>query len=962
MLEGKCNSPIFKTTFKLFLIFMTFSQTFLSYSFLKAQTEFQFPSDSLDDLRKFYNNKGIELYLDGDYDKSEEYSLKALEIKKILFNEFDERIANSHVNLGVLYGTIWKHETALRHYDSAEMIFKYIDTSHVDIASIYINKAIIYRLLHDYDRAISYDNSAIRILTKQKEIDYDKLCTVYYNLGIVYEYMGEYSNAIEHFNKSLFMDRSKSLLKLIRVYNSIALNYKYLNQNQLARNYFLKSIEIAEKNFQKDDYNLADLYNNYGIFLFESDNNPALGLTYFRKAHELLASKFGVSFPSTLICLNNIGDYYLHRNIDSALYYIQSSIKYGYPDAVTDSLSSNPDVDNLPFNPAVLSALKLKSQALTLKYYDKNNIEDLKLSLNTYLTIDRLIDKVRLRFDSETSNYTISEKEYITYSKSIDVALLLYQLTDIQEYSEIAFKINEKRKAFTLLTSIRKLDAKDFGGIPSNLLAKEMILAKQITAYEELIYAEKKKEYPDKNILYLWDSKLFGLNQEYEKLISRFESEYSNYYRLKYDASVITPEKVISLLNTSTAVINYAVCDSSLYIFLINSNGLYTYNIVIDSFFESNISNVISSLSHPNFSADVKKAYGEYTKAAYELYQKLIEPIRDDILGKSLIIIPDGILSYLPFEALLTSAVHSEDVDYRNLPYLVRDFNISYSYSATLHFEGHQRESNPTRNLLAFAPDYSSPLAQLTPEPSYLETYRDQLVPLPGVKDEVSYISKVVKSDLFTDDQATESNFKKYAGEYKILHLAMHTIVDNENPMYSKLAFTQNVDTAEDGFLNTYEIYNMKYNARMAVLSSCKTGFGKLQKGEGVMSLARGFMYAGCPSIIMTLWEVSDRSGALLMKNFYKQLKQGKVKSEALREAKLNFIKGADQLKAHPYFWSSYVAIGDVSPIFKNNRLYYLLTVLAAIIILTGTATFLRFRQKKGNRRYHLFRKDELFT
>jgi CHAT domain-containing protein len=194
-----------------------------------------------------------------------------------------------------------------------------------------------------------------------------------------------------------------------------------------------------------------------------------------------------------------------------------------------------------------------------------------------------------------------------------------------------------------------------------------------------------------------------------------------------------------------------------------------------------------------------------------------------------------------------------------------------------------------------------------------------------------------VDGDVWIDREATETRFKQEAENYDILHLAMHTIVNNEDPMYSKLAFVQNIDTLNDGFLNTYEIYNMRFNARMAVLSSCKTGFGKLMKGEGVMSLARGFMYAGCPSIIMTLWEVSDKSGARLMKDFYQSLIKGKSKSKALQEAKLNFLKSADNLKANPYFWSTYVIIGDASPIYERNRNYVywiggILFVLAAAL------------------------------
>jgi CHAT domain-containing protein len=189
----------------------------------------------------------------------------------------------------------------------------------------------------------------------------------------------------------------------------------------------------------------------------------------------------------------------------------------------------------------------------------------------------------------------------------------------------------------------------------------------------------------------------------------------------------------------------------------------------------------------------------------------------------------------------------------------------------------------------------------------------------------------------------------------------MHTIVNNDDPMYSKLAFVQKTDSLNDGFLNTYEIYNMRFNARMAVLSSCKTGYGKLMKGEGVMSLARGFMYAGCPSIVMTLWEVSDKSGAKLMQDYYQSLIKGKSKSVALQEAKLNFLKKADNLKANPYFWSTYVIIGDANPMYARSKNY--LYWLGGVFVITGIAIFLviRRRQKK-NRAQGDYKPDTMYT
>ena len=221
----------------------------------------------------------------------------------------------------------------------------------------------------------------------------------------------------------------------------------------------------------------------------------------------------------------------------------------------------------------------------------------------------------------------------------------------------------------------------------------------------------------------------------------------------------------------------------------------------------------------------------------------------------------------------------------------------------------------------------------------------DFLVPLPGTIKEVQRINETVPSRVFLNEQATEANFKKYASDYNVLHLAMHTIMRDDDPLYSLLAFT-NVDTGdsiEDNKLYAYEIYNMKFNAQMAVLSSCNSGFGKMQKGEGMMSLARSFMYAGCPSIIMTLWQVADKSSSDLMTSFYKYLKKGKSKQESMRLAKIDYLKTADELTSNPYFWSGFVVLGDGSPIYRKTGIAYWMMIITAFV---GLIVFFQYRRR----------------
>ena len=181
----------------------------------------------------------------------------------------------------------------------------------------------------------------------------------------------------------------------------------------------------------------------------------------------------------------------------------------------------------------------------------------------------------------------------------------------------------------------------------------------------------------------------------------------------------------------------------------------------------------------------------------------------------------------------------------------------------------------------------------------------------------------------------------------------MHTVINDSLPMFSKLVFAIDGDSMNDGYLNTQEIYNMKFKARLAVLSACNTGSGKFRNGEGVMSLARAFLYAGCPSIVMTLWEVEDKSSSNLISAFYQELYRGSSKSEALRKAKQEHIRNADQLRAHPYFWSAYIVIGNQSPIKLNNGAIYLTIILIAIfgfLVFVGIRSMNKWKPAKSDK------------
>ncbi len=218
----------------------------------------------------------------------------------------------------------------------------------------------------------------------------------------------------------------------------------------------------------------------------------------------------------------------------------------------------------------------------------------------------------------------------------------------------------------------------------------------------------------------------------------------------------------------------------------------------------------------------------------------------------------------------------------------------------------------------------------------YRVKLRNELEYLPAARKEIESLAGIFNGYFAFDSLASERNFKENAGNYGVIHLAMHGLLDDKFPTLSSLAFTDTQDSTENNFLQAYEISKLDLNADLVVLSACQTGYGKFERGNGVASLARAFMYAGVPSIIVSLWQVDDQATSKIMKEFYLNLASGMNKAQALRQAKLNYIKNAPEAMRHPAYWSPFIQIGNSEPIQIQQKYAYTpwyLTIVSIILV-----------------------------
>jgi len=576
-----------------------------------------------------------------------------------------------------------------------------------------------------------------------------------------------------------------------------------------------------------------------------------------------------------------------------------------------------------------------KAYTLYLKYRSANSdTASLYSSYNSYNLNIQLIDTIRNTFQNEESKLFLSKNSNKIITDFLATAFELYSITGRSSYFTKMIELAEWNKASLLMDALKEARAHSLSNIPEELLDREEALQLNIGFYSEKIHEESIKNRPDSALIENWNKTLFKYRIELEELKDRITEEYPLFSALKYSDEIASPDEVRKSLDPGETVIEYVLADTTLYIFVINN----VYSKCISSRVDTNFFNSIGQfhdLSKKSPTLDYQpEDFNGFINVSNYLYQKIIEPANEFMSGNELLIIPDAELNFISFDLLLKDTLFKVKDDYKGLSYLINDHTIRYSYS--LSFERfRQNNENPSarQRVLAFAPAYD----EFDPNNSGLaENYREVLLPLPYAEEEVGLVLEQYPGKSFKGAEANEENFIEDAPHYEIIHLAMHTLVDRANPLFSKLVFTSMEDSLREGFLNIYELYNMKLNGNLAVLSACNTGSGKLEKGEGIMSLARAFMYAGIPSVVMTLWTVEDRAGSTIMGSFYNFMSEGQQKHTALRNAKLDYLENSTRLKSHPYFWGGYVCIGDESPLKNNNLTFVLIITSLLVLILIG--------------------------
>jgi CHAT domain-containing protein len=840
-------------------------------------------------------------------------------------------------------------------------------------------------LTKNFEDFISYSFKALNIISNNPEaLDKTDLTSLYCTIGSGYSTMGDYAKGrvyleeAENMFKKYNLPRDNTFINLI---NSLAITYGGLGLEEKENEYFNKGVEFAKYDESPLSFNMINTYalglgqngkkekgeillkgvldrarnlygtdshfyvemlNDYASYLLDYFNDPEKALKYFSACVEFLNhhSEFlnlkNIVLPQYATALFQCGE------AENALIVIQKLLFNSENIVYPEDPYRNPPADSLQANRTTISLLHIKHKILWSIYSRTSDQKVLESAAWTSELSISLLDRMRSIISEEDSRLVLGNRFRESYLTAIYDFSLSYRRTGNSLFLEKAFEFAEKSKVAGLLAATRELNALQFN-IPAGIATLEKSLQNKIGYYNSKISMENEMGSPDMSNVSELQGKLLTAVRTRDSLLLTFEKNYPGYYTLKYNTSVPSMKDIPSIIGRNNNYLNYVVSDSILYIFLVNRKNMQMQSFVIDSAFFHKLREFRALLSDKAVSVNARVKFNEYRKEGFDLYKMLIEPVRSSLISDNLIIAPDNMLSYLPFETLVTAEDNSEDMYYRDLKYLMNDYNISYTYSATFMKELVKRRNKASNDLVAFAPVY---IRTINTDSLFIGRQGSSgiLYDLPEARQEADYVSSMTKGKAYMFEHAKESVFKKVAGNYRIIHLAMHTFLNDQSPMNSAMIFSQDKDLPEDGFLYTYEVYGIPMKASMVVLSSCNTGNGILSSGEGILSLARGFLYSGCQSVVMSMWEVDDKSGTEVMKMFYNNLLKGKSKAQALKAARTNYLKDASQLRSHPYFWSALVVYGENEPVYSKHTILLIALGFLGISVVALIVYFLKRR------------------
>jgi CHAT domain-containing protein len=597
------------------------------------------------------------------------------------------------------------------------------------------------------------------------------------------------------------------------------------------------------------------------------------------------------------------------KHSESALIHLQKSLIIFSGNFTSRDIRKNPVSFNGSFAYyRLFEVLVKKATAWEIEYRKTSNPDDLKSAFDTYQSTISLLSYIEKSYEMDDAKILLKQKSGEVYTNALTVCLELNKLFPKAEFKEAAFLITEKNKASIMNSQLRESNFLRSDRSGEDLAGRERNIKFNIAR----LNSKADEELDDQSL-----QKINGEKSAYETQLVNIRRKMEGdkrFYKLKYSDDFPSVEHLKEAIGANQALISFCNLPGRIEVFVLTKTSLQQVEIGSGEKIRGDIHSWIQNLQNTES--------GRH-KNNLELKESIYEQLMKPIIGlagekEEWIIIPDGLFFLLPIESL---PADNEGT------LILEKHAISYEFSARFLIENKgQTYGQPLQEpVLSFAPFSQRASDGKTEGMGWLEK-------LPYSRDEISELT----GKRFEDRQATKKEFINNLNQYPIVHLATHAITDLENPSASYIAFFPITGIRSEDFLFLDEIYSLRLDScQMMVISACETGRGELVKNEGVMSFARAFLYAGCPSTINTLWKADDHSTAEIFKSFYGYLKAGNSKSKALQKAKLDFIRN-NPIKRDPAYWSHIVLTGDPCSLYirKQTPIWLAFVAGSGIILL----------------------------
>lgn len=833
------------------------------------------------------------------------------DLKTKIFTQFSD----DHLSLGRYYfllhdGSSRDVQNFLKALDHFEQLDS-VPTFHMGLTLRALGN--VHRDMGDLDESKQFYNRELAVYSAHYPGDHFNNSICHYNIGNVYYELLEYQFALDHYLKTHVVWENiyeQDHFRMKTLNEAIGDMYWELGDHSNALAYF--NLATANEAIVNNDSSEQTIQLGDSLL---AKGNYATALTYYREAVSWREKTYGKDHELTAACksflaraIRSSGD--LRAALESYQEVIGALVPYLNDSEWTKSPGPEMEIKSRQY---LLDALIAKGEVLRELYTNEPKNKYLEVALDTHEAAISTLEKIKNTQISESSKVFWTTRTRHLIEMGIETALMLYEAKQEASYLQKAFSYSERSKALLLLSSLYDQEVSIFSGVPNATIEQEKKFRNSINEYQGKINKEEKRcgEARTK-LLDLYRQNLRSAQNEYTIFLQKMKEDYPNYYDLKFDPKIITSEEIQQELSQSNStLLSYFMGDENIFVFHLEPNSIQVRKIENAKPIAADVITLYELVNdQAKFQSSPQKTYESFAVKAGHLYDVLVGPELKESDYDRLTIVPDGVLSYLPFELLLSSQGPAKR-NYAVLAYLLNDFAVSYSPSSSI-FMLMNEFNHKNERYMGFAPNY---------EGQDYGGQGKQMENLDFNTAEVNFAAKLFGGDSWIGKDVFEDLLKSNSANVGILHLAMHGEVEDEHPLLSKLYFNSSVN--EDGMLHTYEIYGLEIPSQLVILSACNTARGKLVTGEGILSLERAFQYARSASLLSTLWKVDDAASAAITQQFLTGIKEGQPKDVALQQAKLSYLSSATPDKLPPFYWSSFKLTGSIYPLNTQSNPWY---------------------------------------